>query len=316
MNCDMSVAKLTLIESEQLKCAIEQAVKKCRKKLVFISAYITYAAIEWLDKYVPEHAEVHLVCRLTPSDAEAGSTDISALIRALESGWKVSCLHSLHAKLYSIDDEQIYVGSANLTSNGLKIYGEGNIEVSTCIPASQEDLFLISRIEESASSLNEAVLQKMETYINDEGRDKKHVTHPDMWPQDILPDKEGIWVRDFFWCNPKTNLSESDEERHDLELIGVKSLKPVSKEISKKVLMSRCVQWLISKLRNQREKELYFGRITNILHNELKDDPAPYRKEVKTLVQNLLAYCEAFIPEKLEISRPNYSQRVRLLVAK
>lgn len=305
-----AVAEHVLINGEQLKHILEKEVKRCERKLLFISAYVTQTAVDWLKRHVPEGIEVHLVCRLTPSDVTEGSTNISALFNALDAGWKVSCLHSLHAKLYSIDAERIYVGSANFTSNGLRIYGTGNMEACSRVPASRENLRFISNIETSANKLNYEILERMEIYI----KDKEVGIRFDQWPQDILPNKDGIWVCDFFWSNPQSTTFQENEQQHDLEIVGVESLDPLNKEVPQKVLMSRCVQWFISKLRNQPRAELYFGGITGLLHDELKDDPAPYRKEVKTLVQNLLAYCNIFIPEVVEVSRPNYSQRAKLLV--
>lgn len=306
-----AIAEHVLIDGEQLKHILEKEIRRCGKKLLFISAYVTQTAVDWLKKHVPDGVEVHLICRLTPSDVTGGSTNISAFFTALDRGWKVSCLHSLHAKLYSIDNEKIYVGSANFTNNGLRIYGTGNIEACSRVPASPENLRFISNIETSANKLNYEVLERMEIYI----KDKEIGVHLDQWPQGILQNKDSIWVCDFFWSNPKSPTFRENEQQHDLEIVGVKSLHPLNKEISQKVLMSRCVQWLISKLKNQPRTELYFGGITSLLHDELKDDPVPYRKDVKTLVQNLLAYCNMFIPEIVEVSRPNHSQRAKLLVA-
>ena len=304
-----TVEEHVLINGERLKHVLEKEIKQCEKKLLFISAYITQTAVDWLKRHVPKGTEVHLVCRLTPSDVIDGSTNISALFTALDEGWKASCLHSLHAKLYSIDAERIYVGSANLTSNGLRIYGTGNIEACSRVPASNENLHFISNIETSANNLNYEILECMEIYI----KNKESRVCFDRWPQDILPNKEGIWVYDFFWSNPQSTISQENKQ-HDLEIIGVKSLDPLNEEVPQKVLMSHCIQWLISKLKDQPRTELYFGGITSLLHDELKDDPAPYRKEIKTLVQNLLAYCNIFIPEIVEVSRPNYSQRAKLLM--
>ena len=117
-----AVAEHVLIDGEQLKHVLEEEVRQCKKKLLLISAYVTHTAVDWLKRHVPESVEVHLICRLTPLDVAGGSTNIAALFTALDGGWKVSCLHSLHAKLYSIDAERIYVGSANVTNNGLRIY--------------------------------------------------------------------------------------------------------------------------------------------------------------------------------------------------
>lgn len=307
----MTVAEQALIDGEQLKYMLEQSVQQCKKKLLFISAYMTQTAIDWLDRYVPEGVEVSLICRLLPMDVFNGSTNISALTTALDKGWKVSCLHSLHAKLYSIDDNNIYVGSANLTSNGLRIYGIGNIEACSSVPANENNLRFISNIETSATELSHNILQRMDKCI----QEKEPVIHMDKWPQDILPHEEGIWVRDFFWFNPQSRTPQGNEKIHDLEIISAESLDSATKGISEKILTSRCIQWLISRLKEQPENELYFGNISRLLHDELKDDPAPYRKDVKTLVQNLLAYCEVYLSDTIEVSRPNHSQRVRLLVA-
>ncbi len=306
----MAAAEQALIDGEQLKDILEQAIQRCENKLLFISAYMTQTAIDWLDRYAPDGIEVHLICRLLPMDVLNGSTNISALVTALNKGWKVSCLHSLHAKLYSIDDKQVYVGSANLTSNGLRIYGVGNIEACSSVPANEENLRFISNIEASATKLSHDILERMDACI----QEKEPVIHFDKWPHDILPHEEGIWVRDFFWFNPQSRAPQGNEKIHDLEIIGSDSLDPSAKGVNEKVASSRCVQWFISQLKEQPENELYFGNISRLLHDELKDDPAPYRKDVKTLVQNLLAYCEVYLPNMVEISRPNHSQRAKLLV--
>ncbi len=298
-----------LIDGEQLRKQLEVAVSSCERKLVFISAYMTQTAIDWLNKYISADVEVHLICRLAPSDLINGATHISALETALDNGWKVSCLHSLHAKIYSIDDKEIYTGSSNLTDNGLRIYGAGNLEANTNIPASEDNLRFIANVEGSSSKLDYDTLKEMEKYISD----KEPAIYFDKWPEGTLPKEEGMWVRDFFWFNPESETPQGNEKTHDLEILGAESLDTQSTEVKEKVLMSRCVQWIISKLEEEPESELYFGKLSKLLHDELKDDPAPYRKDVKGLVQNLLAYCQTFLQDKIEISRPNHSQRVRLV---
>jgi len=305
----MSESTTILIDGEQLKVVLEESIGRCENKLVFISAYITQTAIDWLERYVSSDVDVHLVCRLQPSDIINGATQISALMTALEKGWAVSCLHSLHAKIYSIDDKEIYVGSANLTSNGLKIYGTGNLEACSNVIANEDNLRFITNIEKSSNKLNQDILQKMEDCV----ANKVSSIHLDKWPEGTLPKYEGIWVHDFFWFNPKAQTPQGNEKFHDLDLIGIELLDPQNKKTGEKILMSRCIQWLISKLEEQPEAELYFGSLTKLLHDELKDDPSPYRKDVKSLVQNLLSYCQMFLQDEIDISQPNHSQRVKLI---
>ena len=57
---------------------------------------------------------------------------------------------------------------------------------------------------------------------------------------------------------------------------------------------------------------MYFGAISEKLHNSLVSDPKPYRKDVKQLLANLLSMIKILNMDEIVIDRPNYSQRVRL----
>lgn len=296
-----------LIDGDVLKKQLEVIIPTAKSKLTMISAYVTQGAIEWLRKLAPSGVAVHVVCRLTPSDVLTGATNISALLEALQSGWEVSCLHSLHAKIYSIDDAAIYAGSANLTSNGLRIYGVGNIEACLTVSPTKENIDFIKKIEQSASALNEEILNRMQACVDH----KELPIYSDEWPKDILMEEEGIWVRDTFWDDPGAN-NLTPERLHDLEIIGVDSFSVESGLIEKQLGRTRLIRWLKAQLERAQNQELYFGSLTAALHDEIKDDPAPYRKDIKTLVQNLLKYCEKYLAKDFEVSRPNYSQRIKL----
>ena len=60
---------------------------------------------------------------------------------------------------------------------------------------------------------------------------------------------------------------------------------------------------------------LYFGALTEKLHNAIVSDPKPYRRDVKVMLANLLTMVEALGLEEVIIDRPNYSQRIRLASA-
>lgn len=296
-----------LLDGENLREKLELLLPHAKNEIIFISAYITQSAIDWLASLVADGSKVHVICRLLPSDVMGGSTHLSALQTALENNMTVSCLHSLHAKIYCIDNETIFVGSANLTNNGLKIYGMGNIEACAQVPVNNLNLNFINKIVESSTQLDEEILQNMQGCI-----DLKETSILfDAWPEGVLKEEEGIWVRDFFWASPGTN-EQSLEWIHDAELLGIANGEEITKD---RILRARCIQWLVRKLEIEPEQELYFGTLTKILHDELKDDPAPYRKDVKSLLQNLLEYIQKYLPDMIEVSRPQHSQRIKLLVA-
>ena len=296
-----------LIDGDGLRKQLEALLPESHKSIKMISAYITQSGVEWLKKYAPADKEVTIVCRLLPNDVITGSTQISALRTAIEAGFRLFCLHSLHAKIYSIDDDIIFSGSANLTNNGLKIYGEGNTEANVKIPPSKANLQFINMILENSTLLDIEALTRMQSCIDL----KETEIYIDRWPEGVLKEAEGIWVRDFFWGAPVANES-SIHQVHDLELMGAASFSEGTEVLRPQVLKARCVRWLIQHLTKAEGKELYFGALTQALHNDLKDDPTPYRKDVKTLLQNLFIYCEVYLPDVFEISRPNYSQKIKL----
>jgi len=156
--------------------------------------------------------------------------------------------------------------------------------------------------------VDKIALQKMQSYVDGK---EVHIS-PYNWPAEILDEKEGIWVNDFFWARQDIGI-ENDEFRHDLELLGIESFdcgEPILKE---RVWTSRCVQWLVGTLKNAPNQELYFGGLTQALHESLEDDPTPYRKDVKVLIQNMISYCEKYIDDRIEVSRPNFSQKIKLI---
>lgn len=57
---------------------------------------------------------------------------------------------------------------------------------------------------------------------------------------------------------------------------------------------------------------MYFGAVTEKLHNALVSDPKPYRRDVKIMLSNLLELIDELQMEEIKIDRPNYSQRIML----
>lgn len=299
---------MNFLDGEQLKISLENDLAKSQSSVSVISAYVTQTGIDWLLKHVPPNISVCLVCRLQPNDVVNGATHLSALRTALDNGYKVLCLHSLHAKIYTIDREKIYAGSANLTSNGLRIYGKGNLGACSELPANENNIAFIDKITSASQEVSLDMLRHMQECI-----DKNEVSaYIDTWPNDIHPPSNDLWVRDLFWCNLSAEENSGNDKIHDLDILRLEAFSPTTDTFKDRVKQSRAINWLVKKL--EIKGELYFGELTAELHTVLQDDPAPYRQDVKKLVQNLLSYCKVCLPDQFEISRPNHSERIKLLV--
>ena len=74
---------------------------------------------------------------------------------------------------------------------------------------------------------------------------------------------------------------------------------------------SNAYLWLLNVLKSN-EGCIYFGELSQKLHNALISDPKPFRRDVKQMLANLLLLIEQLGMEEIVIDRPNYSQRVML----
>jgi len=283
------------------------------KSLTVISAYITKPAIDWLGQHVKPECSVLLIGRLVPNDFFVSASDMVAVRTALEKGWMVKCLSVLHAKIYLCDRSKMFIGSANLTTNGLKIYGHGNLEGCIEVSPVTDNIKFVEKIDMEAQPVTLETLEKMETFISAKSKNTNEIAVGGLWPEDILPREHSIWVCDFPWASLSAPENSFEQDlKHDAEVLGIDNL---SDEIAVTTAFkgTKVFYWLLKKLEKSESREMYFGSLTAALHSDLRDDPAPYRCDVKILLSNLLAYCQKYAQDLVKIDRPNQSQRVTLI---
>ena len=102
--------------------------------------------------------------------------------------------------------------------------------------------------------------------------------------------------------------------QHDLELFGL-DVDDINKDNLKNSFEnSKIFKWLINQIKKQGNEEIYFGKLSAIIHNSLLDDPKPYRKDVKNLQSNIFTFIKKLKLNKIEISVPGIkSEKIKLL---
>jgi len=273
------------------------------KKVIIISAYISEKALKWLSSLIPAGCEITFVARLSLSDLKMGSSDLKAVKLILDNHWNIYRLSELHAKIYLIDDSYLFIGSANCTSNGLKLYGKGNIEGTVEINVSESAINFIQTIINKSSAIDFSLLEKMENFLSNNNLIKNDSTD---WEQ-IFEFNNSLWIADCLWTIPENLLSDT----HDMELLCIGSSTSLE-DISKAFLNTKIFQWFYHALNKTENKELYYGALTVLLHSALCDDPVPYRKNIKELLSIFLEYCDNFASHLIKIDKPNYSQRISI----
>lgn len=297
---------MALLFSQEILNAVNEELRTAKDSVQIISAYCKENAIKQLDSFILDSVpEKKIMIRFRLDDILKGSTDFSIIEFCQQHGWKVYIRFDLHVKTYIVDGKRGFVGSANATNSGLNLGSRGNIEIGTLVDIDVVDMEKVEALYEDAIFVTDSILKKLkEQYqkISTYEQGKQYA-----WNQEIY---------ELFSPKVKTLFSYELPEKEEfsigeyvtfLDAIYCEDIK-VMKETFR---WSNAYLWLLNLLK-ENDGCMYFGAITEKLHNALVSDPKPYRRDVKVLLANLLAIIEKLQMEEVVVDRPNYSQRVRL----
>ncbi|PML61744.1 hypothetical protein BCS98_02560 [Vibrio breoganii] len=285
---------------------------KNASSLSIVSAYITYTAVESLFNVLPLSVSTRVVVRCRPEDILAGSCDLEAL--KLLHHYGISCYinQSLHAKLYIVDSDYGYIGSANFTSNGLKLSGYGNLELSTRIDLTSSDINLVNNIFCDSILLTDDILSHLEAFEKSNVDSDQVVDCPTWWDIPCIIDEnnnsvEHLYIADLPWINLEDSAPSKDNLAHDIDIFDANG-----PTLYKKFATSKIFKFLVENLNKANNQSLYFGELTSLIHSALRDDITPYRSDIKIYAQNLVSYLQSVAKDQIVIDRPSYSQRIAL----
>ena len=126
-------------------------------------------------------------------------------------------------------------------------------------------------------------------------------------------DHRRISLYDFFWLAHPSRLNALADDpdyfaaQHDLSLLGL-NIASSDLEVRDRFLESAAWLWLAAEARSPSQ----FGALTEKLHNHVRAHPNPFRRDVKTALQNILSWGQALAPERCIVAQPNRSQIVQV----
>ncbi|MBE0364126.1 hypothetical protein PULV_a1692 [Pseudoalteromonas ulvae UL12] len=299
----------SLISNTELTLQLEKLLPSCND-LTIISAFMTQSATSWLSHLITANKpKVKLVGRFTPNDFVKGASDLNALRDCINNGYQVKALVNLHAKIYQIDHDTIFNGSANLTGKGLALVNNSNLESCSRVNACEQSKAFINKIVESATDLTLSMLDKMQAFL--EQLDTSHEAELSaIWPEDILPQTSELFVSDFPLGKPDVCLNEY-QLNPSLPFAQIENAKGDFVLASTLLKQTKAYCWLKKQItENQSERDLGFGQISRLLHDALADDPAPYRQEIKDLQANLYSYLKLYASDEVEVYMPGRRSEV------
>lgn len=260
---------------------------RCSERSWIYSAFITVPGIDLVLKNRTVTLNDRLLIRCNVADVLSGACSLDAVELALLSGIQIRVSSALHVKLY-VFDTVLYVGSANLTGSGLALVGYRNDELSTEGSPSERDLQIAENLWSEGVMLGFEELVKMRDFIDQCPKSSSKLISS--WPDDIFFEERSLYCSDF------PQGEGLDEDRW------------VSSE---QLEVSVAYRWMIKALK-ENGGEASFGYLSARLHNDLYDDPTPYRREVKDLLANLIKLTQHLKSDQIAISAPGYSQILRL----
>lgn len=319
---------MALLGTDAYKYLLASSLAETRTSLALASAYITTDGINWiLGQLSTSLASFRVLARWSCDDLVSGASDIEVYELLHARGASFYILTDLHAKVVLIDEQDLFVSSANITRNGLRLVSGGNYEIGVRLTATPEDIVIIESMFAEAVEVTPSLYSEIRECIERYRqliKPQKRMQWPTTILQKLKKDPEYIWVTELPWCYSPELLRTSlgvhtaDESavRHDLILLGIDTelIGGIGMDVPREAFQrSRAWRWLISRLEEAETPELYFGRLSSILHEAILDDPKPYRQEIKVLVANLFKWAETLGQPTVVVDRPNHSQRIRLI---
>lgn len=297
---------MSLLFSNEILDSVKKELQNASSSVRIITAYCKSSSFIYLNSYINrEVRDKKLLVRFRMDDILKGSTDFGIIDNALDNGWEVFIRFDLHAKTYIVDNIRGLVGSANATQSGLSIGKNGNMEMATLVDVEPQDIEKIDKLFNDAIHVNNDLLSKMREQldaVNSLGSKESHTwdssittmfnPHIDTLFSYELPEEFMLTKGEYFLFLDETFSGDIEKFKESFR-------------------WSNAYLWLLTTLQ-ENEGCLYFGALSEKLHNAMISDPKPYRREVKKMLSNLLLLIEKLKMEDIIVDRPNYSQRVRL----
>ncbi|MFC1454763.1 phospholipase D-like domain-containing protein [Candidatus Undinarchaeota archaeon] len=289
-------------------------------ELIIICPYIKIKALKRVLAKINPSVKVIVVVRWQLSDILFGSSDLEIYPYLKKLGHELFVNNSIHLKVLIKDKNFLFLGSANITDSGLGFSKKSNIEGICTDSLDFNNMNKLNNIFKSSVKVDDTFYKKISTAA-EELKDLKNIldsTSQKMKKFDSEINKkkaENVLVYDFpFYDSPEEFLNDFKNQKfdslkmkHDLTLFNLKITEDyvaVREKLKSSFLSSSAYSWQNSIITDS----ILFGKYSSVLHDALIDEPKPYRKTVKELVNNMFNWTEVFSDEfKIKKHRHTHS---------
>ena len=300
------------------KWLLEVAQKKPTSANI-CSAYIQSGALEKLFQILlTSKVPIRVLARWNLNDLISHSSDLATYGLCKQYAVDFYIKQDFHGKVYGIEPYGVLLGSFNLTSSGFSIGSRGNEEAGVIIESGNQSKEYFENLFASSKKIDDFIFSRIFDLVEEYQTSSETLNG---WPDELqvllrsndTQSQSKLLVAECFWTTfEEFTRGLSDATKHDRSLLSITEGEEVTVEKLRQNLSSTKVfNWLLESL-HQNDGMLYFGAATQALHEQLFDDPKPYRQHVKILLANLLSWISTLNMTNICIDRPNHSQRIQL----
>jgi hypothetical protein len=283
------------------------------------SAFLRSSILEDFSKRLPKDSPVRVIARWRLEDLLAGASDLEAYEVCKKMGWGFYICNNFHGKVFSFPPNGILVGSANATESGLGLLSNSNSEVCTVVKESELNKQLVNSLFLSSTLMTDKLFEKMKLFYQESIVMKNQLEWPDYILKDLNQNIElnKLFLSECFLSNGDELILRSScnspEAKSDASLLSLPSGQFEHQMIANRFMKTKI--YLLINAFLQVERQMYFGTLTDLIHKNLFQDPAPYRKDVKNIVKNIYSWINHlggnYLP--MLVDQPNHSERIRLI---
>lgn len=270
---------MKLLTFEEIKNTIFDLASDCNNDVNIITAFCKIEMLKELDSLIARGVKKRLLVRFLPSDL-VNSTDREIYDYCKKNGWELYIDYDMHAKVFIFDKYKCVIGSANLTNKGLLASDNSNKEASVFYEMSVDDYQKILSLYNDSILLDDELYTTIINEVNNESA--------------ICQIKRKFSLEN----KPINCLMPEDFPIGDEDIIDLHKFKSY--------------KWLINFLQGKESNFSYFGEISSKIHDIFVKDPRPFRKDIKDYLTSLLTCIKNNQDPNIQITRPNYSEKVSL----
>ena len=299
-----------LMNTRNFRHKLEEGISRAKTSVYICSACIKKSALERIcESMSQEVKDVRVVARWQLADILSKSSDLGVYELCRTNGWQFGIDLDFHGKLYCIDKQTFFLGSANITNKGLELTAGANKEIGVNISAEQVDLDLLSSFfKKEVIWLDDKLFQEITDHVSSIG--PTQVAEKHSWPahitEKVTSNVNTLWISDLIEATPEQLQDSSETSLNDQAILSLPKSTPLPNESLKNSFRhTRLYLWITALLKV--ENSISIGGIRQALHNSLLDEKRISRREVSTYVTTLCSWLE-FMNEDFSVKQPNWTK--------